>query len=182
MKIDTTLEEVGISANRINLSSRTIILYDEIDMLIAKEISDVLPLMDTDRDQEITIKINSAGGDIFSVISIIAEIERCQNVVACDITGIAYSGAAMIALACDRISMSKYGLFMLHYPNWETDSKTLAEHKSDLTVTQEHFERIMKELLVGTKLTFKEFKEQVNNELYFTPLQCKKNEIVNEVY
>jgi ATP-dependent Clp protease, protease subunit len=176
------IEEIQTSANQVNIETRTILLYDDIDMATARDISDTLPAMDSMQNSSITIKINSTGGDIFAVVAIISEIERCKNTVVCDITGVAYSGAAMIALACDKTIMSKYGLLMLHYPNWETDSKTLVEHQKDLTVTQEHFERIMSSLLVDTKITLKSFKDKVDTEQYFNPNQCLKAKLVNEVY
>ncbi len=171
-----------MSANTVNTDTRTVILYDDIDMTIAREVSDILPLMDSLDNSDITIKINSTGGDVFAVVSIISEIERCKNKVVCDITGVAYSGAAMIALACDRVIMSKYGLLMLHYPNWETENKTLVEHQKDLTVTQEHFERIMSKLLEGTKITLKSFKDKIDTEQYFNPNQCLKAKLINEIY
>lgn len=170
------------TGNRINLRTRTILLFGMIEEAIAKEISDVLPVMDAIRDKPIHIKINSLGGNVSDTQAVIAEIERCQNTVLVDIVGIAFSGAALLALAGDEISMSKYGLYMLHYPRWESEDVPLKQHKLDIKVVTEHFERTVKALLTKTKISIEEFRKQAKDDWYLTPKQCLSKGIVNNVY
>ena len=101
------------TGNRINLRTRTIILYSYIDEMVAVEISDVIETLDSSRDP-INVKINSVGGIESAVQSIVTELLSANNEILVDIVGYAYSGAAMIALTGDNIRMSSYGLLMLH--------------------------------------------------------------------
>lgn len=169
------------TGNRINLRTRTIILYSYIDEMVAVEISDVIETLDSSRDP-INVKINSVGGIESAVQSIVTELLFANNEILVDIVGEAYSGAAMIALTGDHIRMSSYGLFMLHYPSWETDSKTLKEHKLDVKVATEYFERMMKDLLSDTNISIDEFRKLAKDDWYMTPKVCLKRGIINEIY
>jgi ATP-dependent protease ClpP protease subunit len=180
--IDILDSNGNISGNRINLSTRTIIIYGFIDEHVAKEISDVLPMMDLVRDKPITIKINSIGGNLPDTQAIVTEMEKCQSTILVDIVGMAFSGAAVLALVGDEIQMSKYGLYMLHYPRWETDDAPLKQHKLDVKITTEHFERLIKGLLIKTKISIDEFRKQAKDDWYMTPKVCLKKGIVHNVY
>lgn len=169
--------------NCLSIDDRRLIIYGPIDEQLSTNVSMFFPQLDQQRDAPIYITINSPGGSLMDTQTIVTEILRCENEVHCDITGIAFSGAAMIALACDFCKISKLGMFMLHYPNWETESMSLHEHKLDVKVMSEYFFRIMDTLFKDTKLTTAEFKKLVEKgDLYLTPKKCLKLGFVQEIY
>jgi len=180
--IDIQDQNGNSSGNRINLSSRTIFLFGFIDEYTSREISDALPEMDAVRDDPITIKINSTGGNVSDTQSIVTELGECENTIAVNIVGMAFSGAALVALAGDEIKMSKYGLYMLHYPRWETDDAPLKQHKLDVKVITEHFERLVKDLLARTSISIDEFRKQARDDWYMSPKMCLKKGVVDSVY
>lgn len=180
--IDVPNLQGDVTGNRINLDTRTIMFYSYIDEIMAKEVGTTLAFMDKVRDEPIILKINSMGGHVGDAQTIITELLSCKNEIHINITGYAFSGAAMIALTGDKTKMSQYGLYMLHYPNWETDTASLKQHKLDVKVTTEHFERIMKGLLVDTGIPIDEFRKQAKDDWYMTPKMCLKRGIIDEIY
>lgn len=180
--IDIGSDKNNLLANRINLDTRIITLFDEIEEHTAKEIIDNLPFLDSIKGS-ILVQINSLGGCFYATQAIVSGLLRCENEIEVDIVGAAFSGAAMIALAGTYIKMSKLGAFMLHYPSWETEYQDLFKYVKDVATLKEHFERIMKTLLKKTELSFSEFKSSTKSEDYYlSPSKCLKYKIVNEVY
>ena len=63
---------------------------------------------------EVTIYINSPGGDVFLGNTMANIIRESNKKVNCVITGLCASIATQIAIACDNIKMYKNSLFMVH--------------------------------------------------------------------
>ena len=182
--IEISGENGGISANMINFENDTIILHDYIAAQVSYEIANYLSMLP--KTEPILIKINSDGGSLYDVQSIISEL-LLRKKVTVDITGCAFSGAAMIAMAGTHIKMSKLGMFMLHYPIWDEGSKGFPSHKKSVELTEEHFDRIMKRIMKpSTKkehMTFKQLKEKILvRDLYLTPTECLKYGFVHKLY
>lgn len=170
------------TGNKINLRTRTIIIYGTIDEFLAKEISNNIYDLDTAHDDPINIKLNSMGGYLYDAQTIITELLSCRNDINISIVGCAFSAAALIALTGDNIKMSQYGSFMLHYPQWKTSYMTLHEHELDIKTTKEYFERIVTSLLTKTNITMDEFKQKAKTDWYLSPKNCLKRKIVDEIY
>jgi len=181
--IDIPNDDGTFSANRINLQTNTLFLYDFISDHVAKEVSDRIGDM-AKHGRNLNVMINSAGGFLSSGQAILAELSRFPNEIHVDIVGICWSMAAIIALSGDTCKMSKFGLFMLHYPRWDTGDQSLAEHKLDVKVTGRLFDSMVKSLLSGTKISYSEYKKRMegNTDWYLTAEQCKKLGIVSEIY
>jgi ATP-dependent protease ClpP protease subunit len=62
----------------------------------------------------LTLRINSPGGDVFAAQAIVAAIRDCGAKVTAVIDGLAASAATVIATAADSIEMSDGALFMIH--------------------------------------------------------------------
>lgn len=167
--------------NKVIIDTRQIFIYDEITPSLALEISEAMPYL-RDSNRPLEIKINSMGGHLYSTMAIVSELMSFPVKIYVDITGVAMSGAAMISMAGDYIKMSRFGLYMLHQPNWPTERQSLHEHKVDVKQTELLCDRFFKELLSNTKLTFDEFKKQSKNDIYFTPRQALKLGLVHEIY
>lgn len=105
-----------------------------------------------------------------------------DNEIITDITGVAYSGAALISMSGDYRKMSKLGDFMLHSPNW-SNFDSLEGHELILNKVRNHYFRIMKILLLRTKLPFKDFLINTKNkDWYLSPKEALKYKFVDRIY
>lgn len=68
-------------------------------------------------DGDITVWINSPGGDVFAAAQIYNMLMDYQGSVTVRIDGIAASAASMIAMAGSTVEMSPVGMFMIHNPS-----------------------------------------------------------------
>lgn len=84
-------------------------------MISAKQFSDELKKLD-DTVNEITVRINSPGGDVFDGIAIYNRLKQHKAKVTVYIDGLAASIASIIALAGDEIYIGEGALFMVHLP------------------------------------------------------------------
>ena len=108
-----------IFKNILDKNTAVILLYGEIsddggDGRISSR-SFVTELMYLDENyQNLNIRINSVGGDVYPGIAIFNAIRQCRSNVTVYIDGIAASIAGVIALAGNRVEMSRYSRMMLH--------------------------------------------------------------------
>lgn len=67
-------------------------------------------------DKDITVWIDSYGGDVFAASGIYNALKEHKGAVSVKIDGKAMSAASVIAMAGDKIEMSPVGLMMIHNP------------------------------------------------------------------
>lgn len=84
-------------------------------MISAKQFSDELKKLD-ETVNEIVVRINSPGGDVFDGIAIYNRLKQHKAKVTVYIDGLAASIASIIALAGDEIFIGEGALFMVHLP------------------------------------------------------------------
>jgi len=98
-----------------------IIIYSAIgqsyweDSLSAKTFSDQLKALEPTVN-EITVRLNSPGGDVFDGIAIYNRLKQHKAKIIVYIDGLAASIASIIALAGDEIIMGEGALLMIHLP------------------------------------------------------------------
>lgn len=128
--------------NRISETSYEILLYGEIgwdvdDSIIINQLNRI----GADCD-EVTIRINSTGGDVFKGIAIFNSLRSFKAKKIMRIEGVAASMASVIAMAGDVIYINRYARLMLHrssgFVAGDTDdfaeaSRLLASIDADLT-------------------------------------------------
>lgn len=78
-----------------------------------KFLEDIEPIKNK---QQITIKLNSGGGDLFVGLQIANVLKGISAKKVCIIEGIAASAATLIACACDEVKLYRNSLFMVHKP------------------------------------------------------------------
>ncbi len=66
--------------------------------------------------RDVTVRINSAGGDVFAAHAIHNQLVAYKGKVTVIIDGLAASAATIIAVAADRVIMPSNALFMIHNP------------------------------------------------------------------
>lgn len=78
-------------------------------------LSDFLKDLDTIKDvEELTIHLNSVGGDAFSAISIHNRIREMKARKTCIVDGVAMSGGSHIMCACDTVKVNPSSIVMIH--------------------------------------------------------------------
>lgn len=108
-----------IFKNILDKNTAVILLYGEIsdeggDGKISSR-NFVSELMYLDENyQNLNIRINSVGGEVYPGIAIFNAIRQCRSKVTVFIDGIAASIAGVIALAGKRVEMSRFARMMLH--------------------------------------------------------------------
>ena len=95
--------------------STDIHIYDEIGVhgVTAKSFLEDLKGL---KGKDITVHINSTGGDVFQGQAIYTALKNYTGKVTVKIEGLAASMATIIALAADRVEMTSNSLFMIHSP------------------------------------------------------------------
>lgn len=82
--------------------------------ITAKDFADNLKLIPD--SQEITVRINSEGGNVHDGLAIYNQLARRKATVTCVIDGVAASTAGWVAMAGKKVVMPKNALLMLHDP------------------------------------------------------------------
>ena len=85
------------------------------DSITAKQFSEELSKLDSSVN-EITVRINSPGGDVFDGIAIYNRLKQHKAKIIVHVDGLAASIASIIALAGDEVIMGEGALFMVHLP------------------------------------------------------------------
>lgn len=105
--------------NILNEKTACLLLYGEISdeggdgKIASRDIVNELMYLDAGYEN-LNIRINSIGGDVYPGIAIFNAIRQCHSNVTIYIDGIAASIAGVIALCGRRVEMSRYARMMLH--------------------------------------------------------------------
>ena len=105
--------------NILNENTASLLLYGEISdeggegRIASRDIVNELMYLDNNYDN-LNIRINSIGGDVYPGIAIFNAIRQCRSNVTIYIDGIAASIAGVIALCGKHVEMSRYARMMLH--------------------------------------------------------------------
>ena len=105
---------------------------------------------------EVRLYMNNGGGQVDSMLSIIASMERCG----CEITGVlsgtVASAATMIALKCDKLEVADYTSWLTHYYSGGTGGKgneIKAKHDFESIEIPKLFKQIHKDFLTPSEIT-----------------------------
>lgn len=77
---------------------------------------DIKTQLDTLKGKELTVFINSAGGDVFAGMAIHNMLKRHDGKVTGHVDGVAASIASAILMACDEIEVPENAYVMIHRP------------------------------------------------------------------
>lgn len=112
------LERWNPSIKAAATDDNTITMYDPIGFdwwtgegVTAKRISAALRSIG---DNDVTVKINSPGGDVFEGLAIYNLLREHKGKVTVQVLGLAASAASFIAMAADEIQVARAGFLMIH--------------------------------------------------------------------
>ena len=105
---------------------------------------------------EVRLYMNNGGGQLDSMLSIIASMKKCG----CEITGVlsgtVASAATMIALKCDKLEVADYTSWLTHYYSGGTGGKgneIKAKHDFESIEIPKLFKQIHKDFLTSSEIT-----------------------------
>ena len=129
--------------------------------------------------EEITLRINSPGGNITEGFAMISEIRRRGNVVA-SIDGLAASMASLVAIACKHVRMADGAMMMIHRGQWYAQGD--AEDLRDAADTLEKFEEAgVRMYAEKTGLSEKRIREMLADETWLTAREAMALGFVDEI-
>lgn len=134
------------------------------ESITAKQFHDELKKI-PDTVKEISVRINSPGGDVFDGITIYNLLKQKKGRKICYIDGVAASIASIIAMAGDEIIMSEGAQFMVHKP-W---TMTMG-NSEDLEKTIQRLDDIEEQMISiyrnKTKLERAEIRDMLRSETW----------------
>lgn len=103
------------------MNSHEIYIYDEIGpdfygLVGAKSFIAGLKSFEAEDGDELVIRINSPGGDVFEAKAIGEAISRWKGPTVAEIDALAASAATSVAMRADTVRMSASAMFMIHDP------------------------------------------------------------------
>lgn len=114
---------------------------------------------------DITVWINSEGGDCFAATSIYNALKEYRGKVTIKIDALAASAASVIAMAGDSVEISHVGMIMIHNP-WSFAEGDSAEMKSVAAMLDEVKETILNAYELNTKLSREEISRLMDEETF----------------
>jgi len=126
------------------------------------------------KNDDLTIYINSPGGDLVAAIQIIHAIQDCKAKTTAVIDGCCYSCAPVIAFSCDKVVIGKHASVMFHNSSADRGRQKANEALEELNAISSLWKDMQREYCSGI-LT----KEELDNvmhgrDYYFNAKQLKK--------
>lgn len=137
------------------------------------------------KSNNICVRINSNGGDVFAANAIATALEEAVNngkCVTCKIDGICASAAVRIALACSKVSIANGAYMMIHKPSnvlyGYYNSDEMRKNADTLDSIQRGIASVYAE---KTGLSEKECEKLMDKETWFTADEAVEKGFANEV-
>lgn len=155
-------------------------LYDwyEMEYTCPANVKDILNALEDGED--VTVIINSGGGDVVSGQEIYSILKGVKNHVTVDIQSMAASAASMIAMAGDTVRMSPVALLMIHNASTCT-SGDYRDMQHTAEVLQTVNAAIMEAYSRKTNLTYDELQDMMDKETWLTANQCVERGFADEI-
>ncbi len=165
----------------VDLENRIIRIGEEIDEGHFSWLDAALTELESSNRKGITIRINSPGGSVYEALAMVGRIKSSSCKITTEGYGHIMSAAIAILAAGHKRRMSEYAWFMHHEAAYSaegkhSDIKDLV-HQCDRENVQ--FSLIMSQFTNQSASFWKKLSEK--KEAYFTPEQCLRYEIVDEV-
>ncbi len=141
---------------------------------------DVIKSLNEANGEDILVKINSCGGDVYSASVIYTNLKSYSGDVTVIIEGLAASAASVIAMAGKRVKMSPTAEIMIHNPITcaKGDYRDM-EHTADVLKTTR--ETIINAYEIKTGLAREKISEMIDNEEWFDASKALKMGFVDEI-
>ena len=133
-----------------------------------------------DPDEDITVNINSNGGDVFSGSEIYTKLKNHKGKVTTVVTGLAASMASVVAMAGDVIKMSPTSQMMIHnVSTFTAGDKNNMTHEAEVLSGCD--KTIANAYRLKTGLSEDELLALMNNETWLTAQDAKEKGFIGEI-
>lgn len=129
--------------------------------------------LDQVTSENITVRINSGGGDVFTGHTIYNMIKQTNKHVKVVVNGLAASIASVIAMAGDVIEMPANSMIMIHNPS-TYQGGTSDDMRKTADTLDKVAETIKAVYIKRTGLSDEEITEMMNNETWMTAQEAKE--------
>lgn len=150
--------------------------YCEMDATSPRAVSEALGKVTGD----ITVEINSGGGDVFAGSEIYTAIKNYPGKVTVQIVGLAASAASVIAMAGDVIKISPTAQIMIHNV-WSRSSGDYRDMEHAAEILKGANETIANAYRIKTGMAQEDLLELMNQETWLTPAKAKELGFVDEI-
>lgn len=131
---------------------------------------------------EINLIINSEGGSFFDAIMIHNRLRNAGKPINVYVEAFAFSAAAIVMLAGDKIYMAENGLIFFHPPKISSYEMKGANDLEKIVETLRKSEEVLVQTLVSkTKKDEVECRKIMENDTWLTPMEALELGIVDEV-
>ena len=131
-------------------------------------------------DGDITVQINSPGGDVFAATTIYHALKKFPHKVKVEIISLAASAASIVAMAGDVVSINPAGMLMIHNPVTMAigDSE---EMRAAVTMLDEVKETIINAYELKTGLSRKKIADMMTAETWMNAKKALELKFVDEI-
>ena len=131
---------------------------------------------------EITVYINSGGGDVFAAQAIGNQLERCSATVTVHIDGLCASAATIVACHADKVVAAADSSYMIHPVSMGIcDYLTAEDMKNNLKALDTIRDNIISLYAKKTGREKDECAKWMDETNWWTPTEAKENGFVDEV-
>ncbi|MBS1143373.1 MAG: hypothetical protein H6R14_779 [Proteobacteria bacterium] len=173
-------QPAGVRAESTGAGQTTLYLYDIIDSYWGVNAAELVKQIAQLNGQEINLRINSPGGDVFDGRSIAAAVQQHGNVTVW-IDGLCASAATTVAIAAKTVNIANGAMFMIH------NAWTLVYgNKEDLAETITLLDKIDQAIAIDyvnkTGQSNDQVVEWMNSETWFTAQEAKDWGFVDAIF
>ena len=160
-------------------TSAEIMLYDEIGWL-GVTAAQFKQELDAITVPNITLRVNSPGGEIFDSLAIFNAIREHPATVTARVDGLAASMASVIALAADRVEMADNAFYMIHNP-WSLVVGNAADMRKEADILDKVTGSLLSIYGEKTGLPEDELQALLGAETWFTAAEALEAGFVDAV-
>lgn len=132
--------------------------------------------------EEIIVRINSCGGDVFAASTIYTLLKDNSASITIKIDGFCASAVTIVAMAGDKICISPAGMFMIHDPLSGLMGYYNAKELKDIASTLDKVKQsIMNTYIERTSKSKEELNKMMEDSTWFTPDEALEEGFVDEI-
>lgn len=130
----------------------------------------------------ITVRINSMGGDVFAAHAIYTQLKTHKASITVIIDGIAASAATIVAMAGDVVKMPSNAMMMVHKPLFDLNGMFNADHLLKMVDTLNAVQDSIASAYVSkTKMEREQLNELMNAATWLSAQNAKKYGLTDEI-
>jgi ATP-dependent protease ClpP protease subunit len=191
-KVDTELESLKLEqlkANleyafecNVNLKERVILLTGEVNDEMYQLLEVALTELESYNHQQVTIRINSEGGDEYAAMAIVGRIKRSKCKIVTEGYGQIMSAAILILASGKHRRLSRYTAFMHHEGAYDSDFERHSNKKAyvaHMEWMEKQWAKWMAEMSSKSEVWW--YEQAKHTDKYWTPEQVLRYGVVDEL-